>query len=121
MTLSLSWIKCSGAGGEVWCDLINLNLNHEHFETMEGVYIIWHGGQNPAVVRLGQGFIGYRLSEHRQDPAILAYKNQGLFVTWTRVQASHRDGVERFLAQSLNPKVGGRFPDVRPIEVNLPW
>ena len=114
----LSWIKCSG---EVWCDLVNLNLNHEHFANMEGVYIIWHGGPNPATVRVGQGILKDRLSEHRQDPAILAYKNHRLFVTWASVATSYRDGIERYLAEKLNPKVGARFPDVKSVEVNYPW
>lgn len=114
----LSWVKCSN---DVWCALINLNLNHEHFDSMEGVYIIWHGDPNPATVRVGQGIIKDRLLGHRQDPAILAFKNHGLFVTWAKLTASSRDGVERFLAEKLNPKVGARFPDAMPLEVNFPW
>lgn len=117
----LTWNKCSGGAGNQWCDLINLNLNHEHFDAMEGVYIIWHGGQNPATVRVGQGFVRDRLSSHRQDPAILAYKTHGLFVTWASVPPWQRDGVERYLAENLNPKVGDRFPDVLPVQVNYPW
>jgi len=88
---------------------------------MEGVYIIWHAGPNPATVRVGQGVIKDRLSFHRNDPEILAYKNFGLFATWASVSNENCDGVERYLAESLKPKVGTQFPDVYPIEVNLPW
>jgi len=43
----LNWIKC---GGDQWCDFFNLNLNHSHFDNIEGVYIIWHGAPRAAVV-----------------------------------------------------------------------
>jgi len=88
---------------------------------MEGVYIIWHGGQDPATVRVGQGFISDRIKAHREDPDILAYKEYTLFVTWARVEKNYRDGIERYLTETLNPKVGSHFPDVYPIEVNPPW
>lgn len=31
------------------------------------------------------------------------------------------EGVEKYLANTLNPVVGERFPERTPIEVNLPW
>jgi len=88
---------------------------------MEGVYVIWHGGQTPKTVRVGQGVIKDRLSAHRQDNQIKAYSQHGLFVTWASVPAAERGGVEAYLAAQLNPLVGERFPDVRQIAVNLPW
>ena len=114
----LQWNKCQG---EVWCNLLNLNLEHSHFDNMSGVYIIWHGGQNAATVRIGSGAIRDRLRAHREDPAILRYKDLGLFVTWAVVSASMQGNVERYLADSLRPIVGERFPDVLPEVVNLPW
>ncbi|GFP25849.1 hypothetical protein HKBW3S25_01330, partial [Candidatus Hakubella thermalkaliphila] len=79
------------------------------------------GGPNPAAVRVGQGVIRERLTAHRNDSDILAYRSHGLYVTWAKVSASQRDGVERYLAERLNPKVGISFPDVVPIPVNLLW
>lgn len=117
MHLNLDWVKCEGGR---WCNLLNLNLGHEHFNDMEGVYVIWHASQNPATVRVGQGFIRDRLVAHREDSAILAYQQYGLYVTWARVAAVYRDGVERYLAAALKPKVGSRFPEAVSIEVNLP-
>jgi len=113
----VQWNKCQSGG---WCSLLTIDLEHEHFNSMEGVYIIWHGGDNPATVRVGQGFIRDRLASHKEDLDILAYKQFGLYVTWAQVAASQRDGVERYLAERFNPKVGSRFPEVDPIEVNLP-
>ncbi len=114
----LDWIKC---GGSQWCNFFNLNLEHAHFKNFEGVYIIWHGAPNPAVVRVGQGIIKDRISAHRQDLEIIKYKSYGLYVTWAEVASPYRDGVERYLGEKWNPKVGTKFPDVSPIEVNSPW
>lgn len=107
--------------GDQWCNLIQLNLTHPHFDNLEGVYIIWHGAPNPSVVYIGQGMIRDRLREHRDDPQILKHKSHTLFVTWAFVQKVYRDGVERFLAEKWNPKIGASFPTVEPIEVNSPW
>jgi hypothetical protein len=118
MTLQVDWNKCQGGA---WCELLKLNLEHQHFNDMEGVYIIWHGGQNPATVCVGQGIIRDRLAAHRQENDVLAYKQKVLYVTWARVPADQRDGVEKYLAERLAPKMGSRFPEVTPIEINLPW
>lgn len=116
--MKLSWVMCQG---DVWCNLDTVNLNHEHFNSMYGVYIIWHGGSNALTVRVGQGFIRDRLLEHRKDSQIQAFSDKILYVTWASVPSSERSSVESFLAVSLQPLVGERFPDVPPIEVNLPW
>lgn len=56
----------------------------------------------------------------------LAHSHQGtgsllsLLVTWASLPAAYRGGVERYLATALTPLVGSTFPDVLPIEVNLP-
>lgn len=116
--MQLNWIKCQGG---VWGNLNTVNLNHSHFESMSGVYVIWHGGDIPATVRVGQGDIKARLTAHRSDSEVQRYVDQTLYVTWASVPASSRDGVERFLASKLKPLVGKRFPDEENIPVNLPW
>ncbi len=116
--MNLDWIKCQG---DVWCKLNTVNMDHSHFDSMHGVYIIWHGGEGAATVRVGQGYIKERLAEHRNDPKIQTYLHLGLYVTWASVSSDSRDGVEANLAQRLHPKVGERYPNVIPIPVNLPW
>src|SRR5712691_6954545 len=100
---TLFWNKCQG---NVWCPLLTVNLQHPHFQNLAGVYIIWHGGQAPWTVYVGQGNIAERLAEHRTDPRILQYSSLGLFVTWASVIAPLRDGIERYLADKLKPKEG---------------
>jgi hypothetical protein len=121
--INLNWNQCTGNTGSIWCPLLTVNLAHAHFDGIEGVYVIWHTGNPSQVVRVGQGNIRERLESHRQDPEILAYQKygNGLCVTWAQVAAPQHDGVESFLGARLSPLVGDRFPDVTPIEVNLPW
>jgi len=113
--INLQWIKCTD---NVWCDLMALNL--ESIGNISGVYVIWHGGQNPTWVRIGSGNIGERLSAHRNDPQITSFSPHGLLVTWAAVPAFQQLGVEAYLAAQCNPLVGERFPDRTPIEVNIP-
>jgi hypothetical protein len=117
-TQTLNWNKCEG---DAWCPFLTVNLQHPHFQNLEGVYIIWHGGPNPATVYVGQGNIAERLRCHRTEPNILQYSSLGLFVTWASVSAPSRDGIERYLADTLKPKEGVLHPYSAPIGVNLPW
>jgi hypothetical protein len=87
---------------------------------MRGVYVIWHSGSNPRTVRVGQGFIKDRIEEHRRNPQIQAYQYLTLYVTWASIPANSLDGVEAYLAKTLNPIIGEQFPDVTPIPINLP-
>lgn len=66
--MTLSWNKCEG---DKWCPFLTVNLDHPHFRSLEGVYIIWHGGQTPWTVYVGQGAIADRLRSHREEEAIL--------------------------------------------------
>jgi hypothetical protein len=116
--MNLNWLKCQG---DVWCKLNSVNLDHAHFDFMDGVYIIWHGGPKAHTVRVGQGRIRERLKQHRVDSDIQQYSSLELYVTWAPVAPSNRDGIELYLSKSLKPLVGDRYPDTIPIPVNLPW
>lgn len=114
--LQLHWIK--NTKGE-WLPIERVDLSNV---ATFGVYIIWHGGLTPRIVRVGQGDIADRLSAHREDREILAYRNHGaLYVTWAAVSARLVDGVERHLANHWSPLVGDRFPNAAPVEVNAPF
>ena len=116
--MHVDWVKCESG---TWCNFLQVNLNHQHFNNLEGIYIIWHGGQNPAVVYVGQGVIRDRLSAHRNERSILQYQDRGLYATWAVLPRSVRDGVEKFLYDYLKPKAGEKCPDCIPIPVNTPW
>lgn len=114
--MPLHWVKSTTGH---WLNLDNVNLGPVQ---AVGVYIIWHGGSNPRVVRVGQGNIAQRLGSHRADIDVTKYRQfGGLFVTWAVVPSYQLDGVERYAAEILKPLVGDRFPFADPIAVNLPW
>jgi hypothetical protein len=114
--MQVTWNKC----GDHWCSLENLDL--DSVGDIGGVYVIWHEGNPGRVVRVGQGRIKDRLSAHRNDREILAYRRNGtLRVTWASVSSNQRDGVERYLSDQWSPLVGVAFPDARPVAVNSPW
>jgi hypothetical protein len=112
--MKVQWGTCGD--DKHWCDFKNLNLDSDNFEDKKGVYIIWSG---ETVVRLGSGLIKDRITDHRDNPDIIKYKN--LKVTWAKVNANQMQGVEKYLSEALEPVVGERFPDRTSIEVNLPW
>jgi hypothetical protein len=114
--VQLSWVVRADNGA--WLDLPYADLSNV---ATEGVYVIWMPIQGRNVVRVGQGKIAQRVSAHRKDQEIIAHGQSGVLkVTWAAVSAEYRDGVERYLADQLNPLVGDAFPDVLPIAVNLP-
>src|SRR5215471_11283363 len=86
-----------------------------------GVYnLAWRSCTSDGACRPGD--VKARLTAHRVDPAVGAYRpNGGLWVTWAAVSQQALDGVERYLSETLRPLVGDRFPEAAPIPVNLPW
>ncbi|NOR44459.1 MAG: hypothetical protein GQ534_02645 [Candidatus Delongbacteria bacterium] len=116
--LSVSWIKCKSGK---WYGFETVDLNSDHFKNLKGVYIIWVDNKDKTVVRLGQGDIAVRLKDHRNTSEITDFNKEGkLLTTWTNIEDENLGGVEAFLADKLEPKIGERFPDEEPIEVNLP-
>jgi hypothetical protein len=116
--LQLSWHRPNHSE---WYQLDTIRFP-SHIKT-EGIYIIWISGMRYTVpcVDVGQGQIGPRITSHQGDPGILKYRMHGtLRFTWAELQAPLRDGVERYLANRLQPLAGRRYPDAAPIPVNLP-
>ena len=130
--MELDWIK---RPSNAWYQLKNLNL--EKVPDDEGVYVIWYEDNEDIegilskelidnfgvkkCVYVGQGVIRDRLGYHRRNDEVQIYEIFGtLHVTWASVPAAYQDGVEKYLADKLDPSVGERRPDVLPIAVNLP-
>ncbi len=116
--MNVTWLKTNNGG---WHNLTSVDLAHSHFNDLKGIYIIWQRYVSTAnVVKVGQGVIRDRLQLHRNDEKIQAYNAEGLSVTWAQVNTLQCDSVERFLGDIYSPKVAQRFPDVVPLNVNLP-
>ena len=113
--ISLQWAV---ADGNQWYTLEGYNFAAI---TAKGVYVIWHEGQPGRYVRVGQGIVGERLTTHKHDPTILAFRKSGILrVTWAIVHPGQLNAVERYLTQTLQPLVGYRFCDLDHVRVNLP-
>jgi hypothetical protein len=70
-SLQLNWTK---SRAETWLNLLTVDLDDESLDLVEGVYVIWHGGDGPNVVRVGQGNIRDRLKSHKIDPVSFPIK-----------------------------------------------
>ncbi len=103
-----------------WLNLSNLDLTNLH---ATGVYMIWHGGENPRIVRIGQGNIAARLAAHRLNHQIMRYVESGpMMVTWAEIEdQAMRDGIEAFLAKQFTPLIKDKVPEVRPIQASSPF
>ena len=72
---------------------------------------------------VGQGIIRNRIDHHRGQHSRILDKvvARHLRLTWAVVPTlAYRNGIERFLSETLRPLVGEAWPDVLPIRVNLP-
>ena len=77
-----------------------------------GVYVIWHRGERPAWVYVGHSNnLGETFEELQDNKDIMDYhRHGGLYVTWSQVLEPYRDGVVRFLVETLQPVAGnGEF------------
>lgn len=113
--LNVSWGKCGDDGH--WCDFNRLDLTSSNFTDLTGVYIIFDS--NNTAVDVGSGIIKDRIAAHRKKPEIK--KMNGLKVTWAGVGKNDMQAVEKFLYLKYGSAVGERYPNVTPIEVNLPY
>ncbi len=115
--LQLSWVK--SLDGK-WLNLSDLDLTHIH---ATGVYMIWHGGENPRIVRVGQGNVAGRLTAHKLNLQIMRYSSEGpLMVTWTEVaDAAQRDGVCEYLTRQFQPLIKERASEATPIAARSPF
>ncbi len=116
--LNVNWMACTG---NTWCKLDRLNLEHEHFSNLHGVYLIWHGGPEPKVVYVGRGRIKERLEEHRTNEEVQQYNDHNLFVTWANIGVFERAGVEAYLIDMYAPLENKQMPKVPRIPVNSPF
>ena len=117
--INLTWQQCE----EGWCLLNDLNLNEERFELQAGVYIIWRQLSSAReILRVGQGYLKQRLHLHRWEPDIMSIPKSEVCVTWATLDAAHRDGAERYLAEVLKPAMPLDPPlMVDRVIVSLPW
>ncbi len=115
--LQLNWSK--SIDGK-WLNLSHLDLTHIH---TTGVYVIWHGGATPRIVRIGHGNVASRLTAHKLNHQIMRYMTEGpVMVTWAEVaDETKRVGVAHYLTQQFGPLVKDRTPEVAPVAARSPF
>ncbi|NNE56906.1 MAG: hypothetical protein HKN36_02260 [Hellea sp.] len=103
-----------------WVNLSNMDLTNLH---ATGVYIIWHGGNNPRIVRIGQGNIAARLAAHRLNHQIMRFAEDGpMMVTWAEISdQARRDGIEAYLVRQFTPLIKDQISHVLPIAASSPF
>ena len=113
----LKWMKTYDGK---WVNLEQLDLRHVN---MQGVYMIWHGGENPRIVRIGQGNIAERLRSHLTNLQIMRFKDYGpLMVTWAQVDNPQIcEGIQRYLAEQFKPAIKERMPELPAIAAASPF
>lgn len=119
--ISVKWEEC-GKGG-AWCSLSGICLDSPSFtengRDIKGVYIIW-SERKRRIVRVGSGYLKARICDHQGEQ--WAENDDTLRVTFTQIDDENAmKGVESYLGYVYEPvEIGERYPDVRPVGVNLP-
>ena len=117
MSLKVYWTKCHGNN---WANLYAVDLHHPHFNNLDGVYVVWHGGSKPEPLRVGAGPIRDSIKACRNDPAIRKFKDFEIYATWAPLDEGLSASAANYLAKKLSPKAQGPVPESPPVEINLP-
>ena len=91
-----------------------VDFDDPHFNGLEGVFVVWQGGSQPAAISVGVGPLRQELKAQRADPAFAPYRGKPLFVAWAKVEKLARAGVARYLYETLKPRTLMSVPTVRP-------
>jgi len=113
--------------GRFW-KLLHIRPHSHQHHNIGGVVAFFHRGVKPAWIYIcATDDIGKLLEDAKDEPKIYDYEPKGgVYVTWSPVKASARDGVVASLRQQLKPKEdttpldGGKTYDVKPIKVKPP-
>ena len=145
--MNVHWQKCGNFPFLGWCQFNSDILNNSRLTmylgppilrskiNISGVYVIWAGTGNRAILKVGSGIIKDRFRAHLNDPEVLQYYSHGLYATWATIPLSYKSlnpftppfkdrmrGTERYLSRVLAPVLlGERFPaNVEMVKVNPP-
>ena len=98
------WVR-SPKGG--FYQLLRMDPDELKLWEVGGVYVIWHGGNKPEWVYIGESpSIGRALDQAIDMDEITQYDSMGrLFVTWSPIVLDLRRGALLYLAQTMNPLI----------------
>ena len=94
-----------------------------------GVYVVYlyPGASNRRVIYVGHGNFWHRMREHRKPESRVmsalpdVQDRYKLCVSWAiLIGRQERKGVERYVAEELEPEAGEQWHNIIPVKVNLP-
>lgn len=99
------------------------DINELKLNGVGGVYLLWHGGIKPSWLVAGATEdLGHSFAELMRDPDIREYDGRGgVYMSWSPIKGSFREGVVHFIAKHTNPTFECDYDDKEdPIPVLLP-
>lgn len=115
--IPLYWNRCEGGA---WGELFAVDFDDPHFDKLQGVFVVWQGGDKPAAIRVGGGALREGLKAVKADPAVEPFRGNTLLVSWAKADPAVLPGMEKYLHEALKPKTGGPPPTVPPQPVTPP-
>ncbi len=105
--------------------LVRLDPEAEELSRVGGVYAIWHSGVRPKWVFVGcTEDLADSFHHVGRNRDIMGFEiNGGLYVSWCLIREEYRDGVVRYLQDTLKPLVDNvavAGTDVPPVPVIAP-
>lgn len=88
-----AFVECEKCAAGTYFILLKLDLEHKHFDEMEGVYVIWCGDPNPVALRVDYGYIRNCLANGSNDKDALPYEQDEIYVIWGKVDRQFCGGV----------------------------
>ena len=88
--------------------MLTVGSDGPDLKNIGGVYVVWHRGEQPAWVYVGQSTSLADTFEEllKNDQVMQFHKRGGLYVTWSQILDQYRDGVTRYLVETLQPVSG---------------
>lgn len=117
--IEVDWHKCVG---DIWCSIYRIDANHVNIKGFTGQYIIWSGkfeGERNVLV-VGYGDIRKAIIKYRDDIAIKAFEQFGVYITWADIPGNKKKQIGNFLVKRLSPKMEHKLEKGGEIEINLP-
>ncbi len=115
--MHIIWCKCILQSN---CRLNLINLSHQHFDNLVGVYVIWCKNNRTRTICVGKGNIRDKLNEMKSDKKVQEY-GPDVYLTWAALPFALLDGVEAFLCTALKPEIYCTSDSINLISVNLPF
>ncbi len=102
-----------------WIEFNNIDEFLSSSKCITGVYILaFDTDVGPITLYTGSGHVKVRMrSTHSENNDIMEYKPD---VYCASTSQDEMKGIEVYLASKLKPMFGKRWPNVKPIPVNLP-